>query len=750
MFGLDHWLALFLPFLLLTVSAGYDSGYFGGKIVYIIDMGTDDLTGPARMEGPADRLSERRIDEEVTFRTLLNPLVYFYVSDFRLQRATSVDAYLRFRGDVPETSVLRLGVSDSQGWNFSWRDASAPIYDLLLSRTERLLDDRFLVVSSKGPLPVEYTSASQFVKNVPAKARVATNAPELLPLVRNFDPMPDERKAIVWQKASGLAAFADYPQVAVQGMNSLGISLRGDILAYALSLDGSLDVSLIKKDLNRYAGLDEMELRVYSPSGRIVHVGRVPDDGVAVKTDRIGAGVPYRTTIVTDEVGVFVISIRDVSLGQDQLVTDIAVNQQGVVFRGPFILAGNLYGDEPVNHPVSLYFHIPEKTTVRFTPVHDGSMQTVWIIGNSFERRLFVYDVSTPTEVELPPGSYYVKFERGDIRWSTDVPVSFEPERFFSLERAHSVSQGGVTHSYLPMRGTQLLSTWLSAPSLSFVVFKQDLNWYEGEDVLDIRVRDQTGRTLLVATVPDDGDTAASWKSGPVQRTELRIELPREGLYRIYLEANQDIILKGWHINTDKVVYARRAFVAGFNPIYPGFSYPSRQAAVYLLPQLGSGFRIRTPHPNGLQTFAVADTTNARSFELSAVNADLELGVSTDPLYVRFPNQDVIIEGPLALAVTANTAFIYQDIDLVPFSYDIAALLSSADYVIVDFTRYVAPRSDDGWFVARVRWSGSEFLFQNQRLLFVINTPFADGSTAGQIDVDWIRLEFHVPPFWGP
>ncbi|MEK6884020.1 MAG: hypothetical protein AABY22_30600, partial [Nanoarchaeota archaeon] len=94
-------------------------------------------------------------------------------------------------------------------------------------------------------------------------------------------------------------------------------------------------------------------------------------------------------------------------------------------------------------------------------------------------------------------------------------------------------------------------------------VKKQDLNWYNGSDQLDIEVYDSGDNLLFTNTIPDDGITTISpnKNSANIQKGTIELENLPESVYRIEFR-NFDGVIRQITTNTDKIVAANSLYLA--------------------------------------------------------------------------------------------------------------------------------------------------------------------------------------------
>ncbi len=103
----------------------------GGTAVYSIDVGADDLQGTAKLTGTADRISEPQIADGITFRNLLQGLVYFDLTNPFLKNRGDVTVKVLFRDNFPEGQKFMVGTKDNESYSYAWKDIYVPFYESL-------------------------------------------------------------------------------------------------------------------------------------------------------------------------------------------------------------------------------------------------------------------------------------------------------------------------------------------------------------------------------------------------------------------------------------------------------------------------------------------------------------------------------------------------------------------------------------------------------------------------------------------
>ena len=100
-----------------------------------------------------------------------------------------------------------------------------------------------------------------------------------------------------------------------------------------------------------------------------------------------------------------------------------------------------------------------------------------------------------------------------------------------------------------------------AANNISLEVQKQDLNWYNGSDELEISLLNSEGELKGNLTIEDDGILEVNKAKGNMQEGKLEISNLSEGVYRLEF-SDFDGLIREIKINTKKIVAFERVYLA--------------------------------------------------------------------------------------------------------------------------------------------------------------------------------------------
>ena len=122
------------------------------------------------------------------------------------------------------------------------------------------------------------------------------------------------------------------------------------------------------------------------------------------------------------------------------------------------------------------------------------------------------------------------------------------------------------------IRGSHKMWVYLAeGEDLELNLSKQDLNWYNGTDVLRIEVYNPDLELIYTGEIEDDGDNSTSKKMGPVQGLSVVVDNDGEGAYKILLipvTTGNDFYIKLISTKQRKLVIENQMFLIGNNSIW--------------------------------------------------------------------------------------------------------------------------------------------------------------------------------------
>ncbi|MFH1289861.1 MAG: hypothetical protein ABIH92_00460 [Nanoarchaeota archaeon] len=147
---------------------------------------------------------------------------------------------------------------------------------------------------------------------------------------------------------------------------------------------------------------------------------------------------------------------------------------------------------------------------------------------------------------------------------------------------------------------------------LEVQVTKQDINWYEGADDLNIILYDASGEIMKDTRIADDGIIGVDKESVRLQSGVLRARNLETGVYKLEFK-DFDGLIREIRLNTNKIV-AEKLFLGG-NKMYGGVE--TETSKIYFRSDGGRQVRFHTYHAEGIQNVGM-EIDGEKSFAHSA------------------------------------------------------------------------------------------------------------------------------------
>ena len=713
-----------IPILVLGYIGWVNLSPLGGTATYFINVGGNDTGGDARITGPFDRISGLMSANDTSFRELEKNLVYFDLDSRRLGDASEVSVRVRFRDDFPGDAEFILGSKDDEEWSYYWRHIYVPFYEQLAGLPVAAAGGNTTVYATGEESSASFESVDEFLQNPPLGSVIARND-EGLSINQRVSPLE-------WGEIDmGEFATGDAFPIPLTGdvdkdsYVEIDASLRGTHTFFFLATGDTLELQIAKRDLNWYEGADPLDVGIYSLDGTLKAHETIPDDGDVTSSGKLGDD-PQSLTLRLDnlETGTYQLVLKAISEGSDLIITQLVLNQPRLVAADKVFLAGNLYLGEP--QPIAVWRYIFNEGEIKFRTPHDSALQAITVSGEGHNQTI---NIDTRGEWFstglLEPGIYQITAEKGNV--IIEAPNSYfaftEDSLFLPISSSNREENGSLVIN-ATLRGEHILWAYVTGGSLELEVTKQDLNWYEGPDDLEIEVYSLAGELKGNATILNDGDESQSHQVGPLQSEPLIIHDLEPGAYRIELRGSDDLLIRGMKINQEKLVVDKKVYLIGLNAAYfkdTGLLFDP--VSLYFRDFRGTDFRFLTYHGPGLQNISVAGGGLPREIEVNETrewfNTTLEPGV----YQLTAPRQDIIIEYDGYLSFTLDSFFLPKRCEVVDLRYDLLWVEENVDYVVIDYKDYAAPVDDDGWLVAEASWKIKDLFIEDNKLSFCFNVP---------------------------
>ena len=413
-----------LLWLIPVITLGYIGWVnvmpLGSTLHYSIDVGGEDTEGNARITGPFDRISSKLEANGETFRELEQSLVYFELDEPGLRNAGPITVSVRFKDNFNSDEKFVLGARNGQEWGYNWNDIYVPFLTGLSELPLVTMNDNMYIYSTNPENIIDFTSVENFLQNPPLGATIATNDKNLSinQLVKSpYDEThePENQSVVV------------------------DTSLRGPHTFWTYVNSDTLQLKVIKQDLNWYEEADEVAIEIYSLNGEFIKESGIPDDGDTDESKNLGPLQEVMLTADIREPGAYRIELN---CGSDLLITRLEINQSQLVVEKRIYLTGNnpaYYPDETEIEPVILYSHNLTTKQIRFYTWHNSGLQNISITGDDYDTVVGIDQVKTDFYADILPGAYQITFPGQNMLIDSAGFLSFSPESYFLPKRGKIV-----------------------------------------------------------------------------------------------------------------------------------------------------------------------------------------------------------------------------------------------------------------------------------------------------------------------
>lgn len=284
-----------------------------------------------------------------------------------------------------------------------------------------------------------------------------------------------------------------------------------------------------------------------------------------------------------------------------------------------------------------------------------------------------------------------------------------------------------------PLRGSHTFYTYLNDEPFRLSIEKQDLNWYEGADTLEIKVY-KDKKLLSQKKIEDDGVTDTSRIPGITQAEVIKYEEgnPENGVYKIVLKAGNDLMIKSIKSSFNKIVFEGPVFPLSGSEIYP----MAGESAESLIYTDSSKLSFVTAHEKSLSEIDIS----GKKLTMDKTSTPFKFESQSERNIIKASKGDVKIDG--------NGYFSF-DIDqfFTPFIYKKFEVKSTDDLSQVDFllTDYSKPFDEDGWKTKEINFSLTDAYYSNGKLSWLIKAPNLKES-GGKIMIKEIKVILHQDP----
>ncbi|MBN2027612.1 MAG: hypothetical protein JW854_12720 [Actinobacteria bacterium] len=286
--------------------------------------------------------------------------------------------------------------------------------------------------------------------------------------------------------------------------------------------------------------------------------------------------------------------------------------------------------------------------------------------------------------------------------------------------------QVGENGTYVPLslRGTHAAYVYVAEGYLDLEFTKHDLNIYNDEDAIAVKVFDEN-ECIFQHQVEDDGDPTASDQASPPQEVDLTLDGLGDGFYRIVWECGMDVLFKDIHVSSRHFSFMDSVFMVQDQLYGLGVSGPvSLYTAAGIL-------AAETWHPESMQDLIV-DGEPLVSVDKVAepFTEDLPPGIKE----ITISNPDLLLNAP------GSSFGVSEESLLIPSSvpYSQALPLEDIRYILAD---YALPDYRDGGYVRELFFDLRGLEVGGNTLQLLLTAP---GLVSRGEEVDIISIEVRL------
>ena len=285
-------------------------------------------------------------------------------------------------------------------------------------------------------------------------------------------------------------------------------------------------------------------------------------------------------------------------------------------------------------------------------------------------------------------------------------------------------AQSEINELDLALRGSYQFYTYITEEALDFNFIFQDLNQNRDQDGFDITLYQQ-GKVLNTWRVDDDGVVNDNGELGAEKSFGIAVNGLSEGVYKIEIKANDDILTKGIKTKQTKV-----SFVNNLHLAKTGKS----QLSLYSDSQALS---VKTINPDSLQTLRIGNEDLVINETYKQFSKKFN---QTTPLEIKIPLDGIILasDGVFALSPEAliNPEFkkVNQNLDL-----------EKVDYVLA---RYQSPHNQGEFKTATAELDLTGAYYEKGQYNLMLSLPGLGEIGSTSVKIKELEIELFGKTFW--
>ncbi len=257
------------------------------------------------------------------------------------------------------------------------------------------------------------------------------------------------------------------------------------------------------------------------------------------------------------------------------------------------------------------------------------------------------------------------------------------------------------------LRGNHEMKTYIKNESLNFKFSYMDMNRDEGPDPVSVVVFNEDGLPVADVVAQDDGNVSIDAFPAKMKTLELLASGLSEGVYKIVINADRDIIFRSIKTTQQKIIFLNTMFIGD----EVGYQEVPRSATFWTEAKKIS---FQTRHAEGVQLMRVANESLSIEEPYTYYTKRIsKQGLSS--VYTPLGDIEIISDAPMSF--TREQFFRPDPIRLLPHT-NLDAL--KINYLLAE---YVPPKQVGEWTVATVSFSAEEMLLDGDSWKMSFSTP---------------------------
>lgn len=314
------------------------------------------------------------------------------------------------------------------------------------------------------------------------------------------------------------------------------------------------------------------------------------------------------------------------------------------------------------------------------------SLETLNLTGTDTRYRIYSFG----SDIKMPVSSFLGSPPDGSII-AAGIPAGINVKP--------NVTYKGSNSTIGELRGDHTFYIYTKG-ELNLTVTKQDLNWYNGSDALEIKIYSLANTFIKNITIPDDGNTGNNGSRGYLQSGALKAALA-EGAYKVTMTGGGDLLIRNVDLNSGNMVVQ--------NPFLAGILYTNAtKFRLYTKAVKGDRLKFSTYHNEGRQIVNITSSSFKQSLNISAVSTPfyIDLPPGNELYQIEVPKGDVIINANGYFSFSNDTYFSTSSAKMLPLQNSMEWLKKNkVDYVIIPSSNpftglyFFKPKNDKEFYV---------------------------------------------------